>query len=470
MTMQITHSDIPARLDRLQWSRFHMLVVVALGITWILDGLEVTIVGSIGPALRDPRTLALTAAQVGSSASAYVAGAVIGALAFGWLTDRVGRKAVFSITLLVYVVGVLLSACAWSFWSFALFRLITGTGIGGEYSAINSAIDELIPARLRGRVDLAGNGTFWIGAAIGAGASIPLLGGHIVAINIGWRLGFLIGGLLGLLVLLLRGWVPESPRWLIAHGREAEARKGMNHIEGRCSRRGTLPALECAFVAARPKMTLTQIIRLMLGRYRARSLLVLTLMASQAFLFNAVFFTYGLVMNSFYHVPPRSMGLHILPLAAASFLGPVLLGPLFDTIGRRRMISITYALSGLLLAATALLFGFGLLDELRQTIAWMLIFFVASAAASSAYLTASEVFPLEARGMAIALFYAAGTGVGGIIAPYVLGSLIGTGSAWMVSCGYLVAAVLMLTASATEAAIGVDCEGRSLESLVLSSL
>ncbi len=470
MTLQMTHSDIPARLDRLHWSRFHMLVVVALGITWVLDGLEVTIVGSIGPALQDPRTLALSAAQVGSSASAYVAGAVVGALIFGWLTDRVGRKAVFSITLLVYVIGVLLSACAWSFWSFALFRLITGVGIGGEYSAINSAIDELIPARLRGRVDLAINGTFWVGAAIGAGASIPLLSGHVVALGIGWRLGFLIGGLLGLLVLLLRGWVPESPRWLIAHGRDAEAREVMDHIEGRCSRQGALPALDCAFVAARPTMTLMGICELMLGRYRARSLLVLTLMAAQAFLFNAVFFTYGMVMHAFYHVPPQRMGLHILPLAAASFAGPVLLGPLFDTVGRRRMITGTYALSGLLLAATALLFGYGLLNEMRQMIAWMLIFFVASAAASSAYLTASEIFPLEARGLAIALFYAAGTGVGGIVAPWVLGSLIGTGSAWMVSGGYLVAAVLMLTAAAAEAAIGVDCEGRSLESLVLPSV
>ena len=471
MTMQMTQSDIPARLDRLQWSRFHVLVVVALGITWILDGLEVTIVGSIGPALQDARTLALSAAQVGQSASAYVAGAVIGALVFGWLTDRVGRRAVFSLTLLVYVVGVLLSACAWSFWSFALFRLITGLGIGGEYSAINSAVDELIPARLRGRVDLAINGTFWVGAAVGAGASIPLLGGHYVPMTIGWRLGFLIGGIIGLLVLLLRNWVPESPRWLIAHGREAEARQVMEHIEGRC---GHPPAALTTMVSrpepraeARSRASLRQTLQLMAGRYRTRSILVLILMAAQAFLFNAVFFTHSLVMRAFYHVPPEAMGLRILPLALASFLGPLLLGPFFDTVGRRRMISATYALAGVLLAVTALLFGYGLLNEARQTAAWMLIFFIASAAASSAYLTASELFPLEARGLAIALFYAAGTGVGGIIAPWVLGSLIGTGSAWMVSGGYLVAAVLMLAAAGTEAVIGVDCEGCSLESIAI---
>ncbi len=469
MTMHIVHSDIPARLDRLPWSRFHLLIVAALGITWILDGLEVTIVGSIGPMLKDTRTLALTAVQIGSAASAYVSGAVIGALLFGWLTDRLGRKTVFNVTLLVYVIGVLLSALSWNFWSFALFRAITGLGIGGEYSAINSAIDELIPARLRGRVDLAINGTFWIGAAVGAAASIPLLSGHWVSLNVGWRLGFGIGGLLGLGVLMLRAWVPESPRWLIAHGREAEARAVMEEIETRLRNNGTVlpPIASCAGSPCRGRVGLRQVLGQMLGRYRMRSLLCLMLMASQAFLFNAVFFTYGMVMQSFYHVPGESMGLRILPLAASSFLGPLLLGPWFDTVGRRRMNSGTYAVSALLLATTAVLFGCGLLTEETQTIAWVLIFFVASAAASSAYLTASEVFPLEARGLAIALFYAAGTGVGGIIAPYVLGTLIGTGSAWAVSSGYLAAAALMLAAAGTELAIGVDCECRPLETLVL---
>ncbi len=268
---------------------------------------------------------------------------------------------------------------------------------------------------------------------------------------------------------MLRAWVPESPRWLIAHGREAEARRVMDGIETRlCLRGAVLPPVAPGHAATcRASHGLTEVAAAMLGRYRMRSLLCLTLMASQAFLFNAVFFTYGLVMQSFYHVPGQAMGLRILPLAAASFLGPLLLGPLFDKVGRRAMISGTYALSAVLLAITALLFGGGLLTEQTQTIAWVLIFFVASAAASSAYLTASEIFPLEARGLAIALFYAAGTGVGGIIAPYVLGTLIGTGSAWAVSGGYLAAAALMLVAAGAEIAIGVDCECRSLESLVL---
>ncbi|MGI3778920.1 MAG: MFS transporter [Janthinobacterium lividum] len=463
-------SDIPARLDRLPWSRFHLLVIAALGITWILDGLEVTIVGSIGPMLQDSRTLSLTTAQIGGSASAYVAGAVIGALLFGWLTDVVGRKAIFNVTLMVYVVGVLLSACAWNFWSFALFRAITGMGIGGEYSAINSAIDELIPARLRGRVDLAINGTFWIGAAAGAGASIPLLSGHYVGVGMGWRLGFGIGGVLGLGVLLLRKWVPESPRWLLAHGRGEEAARIMDDIEDNARARGIALSPAPFTVTNHPQVRsgLLSVARTMLGRYRTRSLLALTLMAAQAFLFNAIFFTYGMVMQQFYHVADEDIGLHILPLAAASFLGPLLLGPLFDTLGRRRMIAGTYAGTAVLLAITAVLFGQGLLTEQTQTLSWSAIFFVASAAASSAYLTASEIFPLEARGLAIALFYAVGTGVGGIIAPYVLGSLIGTGSAWAVSGGYAVAAVLMLGAAATEAVIGVDCEGCSLEAIALA--
>ena len=462
-------SDIPARLDRLPWSRFHLLVIAALGITWILDGLEVTIVGSIGPMLQDTRCLSLTTTQIGSAASFYVFGAVIGSLLFGWLTDRVGRKMIFNVTLLVYVVGVLLSACAWNFWSFAIFRAITGMGIGGEYSAINSAIDELIPARLRGRVDLAINGTFWVGAAAGAGASIPLLNGHWVGVGLGWRLGFGIGGVLGLCVLLLRKWVPESPRWLLAHGRADEARRIMDDIERRACADGVVMPPLSGTLTTHPQVSsgLVQVARTMLGRYRRRSLLALALMAAQAFLFNAIFFTYGMVMQAFYHVPDEEIGLRILPLAAASFLGPLLLGPLFDTLGRRRMISGTYAGTAVLLAITAVLFGQGLLTETTQTLWWSAIFFVASAAASSAYLTASEIFPLETRGLAIALFYAIGTGVGGIIAPYVLGTLIGTGSAWAVSGGYAVAAVLMLGAAITEIVIGVDCEGCSLESIAL---
>ncbi len=465
--MQALQTDIPARLDRLPWSRFHVLVVIALGVTWVLDGLEVTIVGSLGPVLQDRRTLGLDAAQVGTLASCYVVGAVAGALLFGWLTDRLGRRVIFNVTLAVYVVGVIASGFAWDFWSLAAFRIVTGLGIGGEYAAINSAIDELIPARLRGRVDLMVNGTYWAGAAIGAAASIPLLSGAFVGLDLGWRLGFGIGGILGLGVLALRHWVPESPRWLVTHGREVEANATMRDIEDRvAAHSGPLPPFEGELtVHPRRSFGFGLVFGAMLGRYKLRSLLALVLMSAQAFLFNAIFFTYGLVLQHFYHVADARIGLYILPLAAGNFAGPMLLGHLFDSVGRRRMICGTYALSGVLLAATAILFGAGLLSAATQTLCWVTVFFVASAAASSAYLTASEIFPLETRALAIAVFYALGTAAGGVVAPWLLGSLIGTGSAWSVAYGYLVAAVLMLVAAVTEAFLGIDAEGKSLESI-----
>ncbi len=465
--MQAIETDVPARLDRLPWSRFHVLVVVALGVTWVLDGLEVTIVGSLGPVLQDRRTLGLSPADIGTLASCYVGGAVLGALLFGWLTDRLGRRMIFNVTLGVYVLGVLLSAFSWDFWSLAAFRIVTGLGIGGEYAAINSAIDELIPARLRGRVDLMVNGSYWAGAAVGAAASVPLLSGAFVGLDLGWRLGFGIGGVLGLCVLFVRHWVPESPRWLVTHGRTEEADATMRTIEAQvAAHSGPLPPAEGRItVHPRPSFGLRLVFGTMLGKYRWRSVLALSLMVGQAFLFNAVFFTYGLVLSRFYHVPDARIGLYILPLAAGNLAGPLLLGHLFDTVGRRRMIAGTYALSGVLLALTALLFGLELLSATTQTICWVLVFFVASAAASSAYLTASEVFPLETRALAIAVFYALGTGAGGVLAPWVLGSLIGTGSAWSVSGGYFLAGALMLGAAVVEAVLGIDAEGKSLESI-----
>ena len=465
--MQALQTDIPARLDRLPWSRFHVLVVTALGVTWVLDGLEVTIVGSIGPALQDRRTLGLSPADIGSLASCYLAGAVAGALLFGWLTDRLGRRRIFNVTLGVYVAGVLLSACAWSFWSLAAFRILTGLAIGGEYAAINSAIDELIPARLRGRVDLMVNATYWAGAAVGAAASLPLLSGAFVGLDLGWRLGFGIGGVLGLGVLGLRHWVPESPRWLVTHGHAGRAEGIMRGIEAKvAAHSGALPpAAGSLTVHPRTSFGFGVVFGAMLGRYRLRSLLALVLMVAQAFLFNAVFFTYGLVLQRFYQVPDARIGLYILPLAAGNLAGPMLLGHLFDTVGRRRMIAGTYALSGVLLAATAVLFGEGLLDATTQTLCWVAVFFVASAAASSAYLTASEIFPLETRALAIAVFYALGTAAGGVAAPWILGTLIGTGSAWSVGYGYLVAGGLMLVGAVTEVFLGIDAEGKSLESI-----
>ena len=461
-------TDVPFRLDRLPWSRFHLLVVLGLGITWILDGLEVTIVGSLGPALQGSDTLHLSSANLGSVASFYVAGAVAGALVFGWMTDRFGRRLVFYVTLIIYLAGVLLSELAWDFWSFALFRGLTGFGIGGEYAAVNSAIDELIPAKYRGRVDLIVNGSFWLGAAFGALATPFLLDQRIFAANLGWRLGFGIGGMLGLSILLLRRFVPESPRWLVTHCRADEAEATVKEIEEKVeadSGQSLTQPNERLEVHPRKSFGLTLIFSAMLGKYRRRSILALTLMVAQSFLYNSVFFTFGLILAHFYHVPNQQIGFYILPLAIGNFCGPLLLGHLFDTIGRRRMISLTFGLSGVLLILTAVLFGLDRLTAFSQTIAWLAIFFVASPAASSAYLTASEIFPLETRALAIACFYALGTALGGSIAPAVFGRLIETGSPWQVSLGYLAAALLLLAAAAVEVKFGVDAEGKSLESI-----
>jgi MFS family permease len=461
-------TDIPARLDRLVWSRFHLLVVIALGITWILDGLEVTIVGAIGPVLQDKATLGLSAAQIGTAGSTYVIGAVAGALLFGWLTDRFGRRLVFYVTLIVYLGGVLLSATAWDFVSFAAFRAITGFGIGGEYAAINSAIDELIPARYRGRIDIIVNGSFWVGAAIGSGASLLFLDPAILGVDLGWRLGFAVGGVLGLGILLLRRHVPESPRWLITHGWTHDADATIEDIERRVveDSGAQLPAPKGRLdVHPRKSFGFGLIFGAMLGKYRSRSMLALALMIAQAFLFNAVFFSYGLVLTKYHGVPDQRAGLYLLPLAASNFLGPLVLGHFFDTVGRRIMIAGTYAVAGVLLLATAAGFGFDIFSAWTQTFAWMAIFFFASAAASSAYLTASEIFPLETRALAIAIFYALGTAIGGTSAPWLFGYLLETGSMWALAGGYAFAAVLMLAAAVIEALIGIDAEGRSLEEI-----
>jgi MFS family permease len=461
-------TDIPARLDRLPFSRFHLLVVFALGVTWILDGLEVTIIGAIAPVLQSSQTLGLTAGEIGAASSAYVTGAVLGALLFGWLTDRFGRRLVFYVTLVVYLVGVLLTATSWSFWSFALFRAITGFGIGGEYAAINSAIDELIPARYRGRIDLLVNGSFWLGAAAGSGASLLFLNPDIFALNVGWRLGFAIGGVLGLGILLLRHHVPESPRWLITHGWGPEADRTILEIEQRVrSQTGTelAQARDRLVVHPRKSFGFGLIFRAMLGKYRGRSALTLALMIAQAFLFNAVFFSYGLVLARFHGVSEGATGAYLVTLAVSNFLGPLLLGPLFDTVGRRVMITGTYAISGILLLATAIAFGLDAFTAWTQTLAWMLTFFFASAAASSAYLTASEIFPLEMRALAIATFYALGTAIGGSAAPLLFGYLVGTGEPWAIAAGYVFAAALMLAAALAEARLGIDAEMRSLEEI-----
>ena len=462
-------TDIPARLDRLAWTRFHMLVVLALGVTWVLDGLEVTIAGSIAGALEKSPVLHFSAVEVGLVSSAYLLGAVCGALLFGYLTDRFGRRRLFFLTLGLYLAATAATAASWDFQSFAVFRFLTGAGIGGEYTAINSAIDELMPARLRGRIDLAINGSFWIGAALGAGGAIVLLQPGRLPADWGWRAAFGIGALLGLGVLLLRRFVPESPRWLILHGRLAEADAVIRGIEARVARAASapLPKLEAPAMrlAVSSRTSMLRIVLAILRDYPRRALLGFSLMAAQAFFYNAIFFSYALVLTRFYAVPAAAVGWYILPFALGNFLGPLLLGPLFDNIGRKPMIGATYALAGVLLAGVGWLFREGLLDAIALTAAWSGIFFFASAAASSAYLTVGESFPLEARALAIAFFYSIGTALGGIVSPALFGMLVGSGERGAVFAGYLIGAALMLGAALVEFAIGVRAERQGLESV-----
>ncbi|HEY6250669.1 MAG TPA: MFS transporter [Candidatus Angelobacter sp.] len=464
---QIVESDIPFRLDRLPWMRWHWLIVIALGITWVLDGLEVTLAGSLGGVLKRPDVLGLSDAEVGASATCYLLGAVVGALVFGYLTDRLGRKRLFTITLLLYLTATALTALSWNFFSYGLFRALTGAGIGGEYAAINSAIDELIPARVRGRVDLIINASFWIGAAIGAAATIGLLDTGVIPIVIGWRLAFGIGAVLGLIIIFLRHSVPESPRWLMIHGREREAEEIVSNVERKATHHPeTLPPPEGTLrICTRSHTPWREIWNAILFQHRTRSFLALSLMVAQAFFYNAIFFTYALVLVAIYQVPAQRVGLYLFPFALGNFAGPLLLGRWFDSIGRKQMITITYALSGVLLAVSGWLFQQGLLTARTQAIAWTVIFFIASCAASSAYLTVSEIFPLEIRGMAIAVFYAVGTFVGGVGAPFLFGWLIQSGSRTALFYGYLAGAALMIAAAAVEAAIGVKAERTSLEKI-----
>ena len=466
-TPAIVQTDIPARLDRLPWSNFHRLVVVALGVTWILDGLEVTLAGTLAGALKESPVLRFSNSDVGFATSAYLAGAVLGAVFFGWLTDRLGRKKLFFITLAVYLTATGATAFSWDVWSFAMFRFLTGAGIGGEYTAINSTIQELIPARVRGWTDLLINGSFWIGAAAGAAGSIIVLDPAVLHPEYGWRLAFLIGAAIGLVIFFMRIWIPESPRWLMTHGRVAEAESVIAGIERQVygehvpSREG-LPTVRLRMRSSTP---LREVAATLFKVYRTRSLVGLTLMVSQAFFYNAIFFTYALILIDFYGVSAQGVGWYVLPFAAGNFLGPLLLGRLFDTLGRRPMITFTYAISGILLAGVGYLFKQELISAQTQTMGWTLIFFFASAAASSAYLTVSETFPLEIRALAIALFYAIGTGIGGVAGPWVFGELIDTGSRAAVYGGYLAGAGLMVAAAWVQWRFGIAAERKPLETV-----
>ena len=464
---RLVESDVPARLDALPWAAFHTRVVVALGITWILDGLEVTLAGAVSGALKLSPALGLTDAQVGLSASAYLTGAVLGALLFGWLADRFGRKRLFFVTLGVYIVGTAASAVSPDFAIFALSRFVTGAGIGGEYAAINSAIQELIPARYRGRTDLAINGSFWVGAGAGAVASSVLLTPGLLPPDMGWRVAFGSGAVLGLGILFLRRMLPESPRWLLLHGREDEADRIAAEVEREVYRAPPVPQPWPRLVL-RLRGRATSFVDLgvsLFRRYPRRAVFGLTLMTAQAFCYNAIFFTYALVLGRFYAVPPQDVGLYLLPFAISNFLGPLILGRYFDSWGRRPMIALTYLVSGTLLGVTAILFVAGVLTAATQTLAWTLVFFFASAAASSAYLTVSECFPLEVRALTIAFFYALGTGIGGIGAPWLFGALIGTGEPAAIAWGYALGAFLMLAAGVVALWLGVSAERKPLESV-----
>lgn len=457
-------TDIPARLDRLQWGRFHTLVIVALGITWILDGLEVTLAGSVSGALKSSPVLRLTDAQIGLAGSLYVLGAVCGALVFGWATDRWGRRRLFNVTIGLYLLATLMTAFADSFATFALFRMLTGAGIGGEYAAINSAIQELIPARYRGHTDLLVNGSFWIGAAIGGGGAVLLLEPGRLPPDYGWRAAFGIGAVLGLAILYLRRFIPESPRWLMTHGRIDEGERIVRQVEQGSATHPEAPPLTRIAITAR-RVHWLDVTRALFGTWPRRSFYAMVLMTSQAFFYNAIFFTYALVLGRFFAVPEERIGLYILPFAAGNFLGPLMLGRLFDTIGRRTMIAFTYAASGVLLTLTAWLFVHGHLTATGQTLAWSVVFFFASAAASSAYLTVGESFPLEMRALAIALFYSLGTAAGGVVAPWWFGALIGTGDRSAIAGGYLFGSALMLVAAAVTLKFGFAAERRPLEQL-----
>src|SRR5271170_7033276 len=465
---RIIETDIPFRLDALRWSGFHTRVVIALGITWILDGLEVTLAGALSGALKQSPSLRFTNFDVGFSNSAYLAGAVIGALGFGWLTDRIGRKKLFFITLALYLSATAATALSVGLASYALFRFLTGAGIGGEYTAINSTIQELVPARYRGWTDLLINGSFWIGAAIGAVSAIVLLDPAWIGPDHGWRLAYFTGAALGLIVLVMRMWIPESPRWLMIHGHPDQAEAIVADIERSVIGHAQKPP-QGGFAKIKLKMRdhtpLREVAQTVFVAYRRRALVGLALMIAQAFFYNAIFFTFALVLTDFFNIPADHVGWYLLPFAAGNFLGPLLLGRLFDTLGRRTMITLTYGVSGVLLAVSGYLFSIGALSAQGQTIAWMVIFFFASPAASAAYLTVSETFPLEVRALAIAFFYAIGTGVGGVAGPALFGALIDTGSRASVFAGYLLGAGLMIAAALIAWRYAIAAERQPLESV-----
>ena len=466
--MAEVRTNVPARLDRLPWARWHWMIVIGLGTVWILDGLEVTIIGNLSGRLAEPGSgLSITQSQVtGFGAAIYVLGACAGALFFGWLTDRFGRKKLFILTLAVYLFGTAMTALSFDAWWFFLFRFITGAGIGGEYAAINSAIDELIPARYRGRIDIVINGTYWAGAAFGALLTVPIL--TQLPVSWGWRVAFGLGVVLGFVILVVRRHVPESPRWLFIHGRGDEAEQLVGDVERTVSREDHVelePADKYITIHQRRTIGFGQIARTLVRQYPKRSTLGLALFIGQAFLYNAITFAHAQILQTFFDVPPGSTGYYFAVIAVGNLLGPLLLARFFDSVGRKIMITGTYVVSGVLLLVTAWLFSSGVLTATTMTACWCVVLFFASAGASSAYLTVSEIFPMETRALAIAFFYAIGTAVGGISGPLIFAELVGTGKVGDTVLAFVIGAVLMIAAGIVEAVLGVRAEGRSLEDL-----
>jgi len=463
-------SIIPARIDRLPWAPFHTRMVIALGVAWVLDGLEITIAGAIAAVLTENTTLSLSATEVGAIATVYLIGEVFGALIFGRLSDALGRKNLFVVTLGVYLVGNALTALTWGNSLLPLIflyatRFIAGAGIGGEYAAINSAIDEMMPARYRGRVDIAVNGTYWLGSILGTLSTFVLL--NQLSPSIGWRLGFLVGPVIGIAVWRLRKHLPESPRWQIMHGREEEAEKSIAFIEHEVESAGKtispVDDLKAIEVTETERHGYLSLLRVLFAEMPKRSILGASLMITQSFLYNSIFFTYTLVLTKFFDVPATSTPVYLIAFAAGNLIGPLTIGHLFDSIGRRKMISGTYIISGVLLAITAVLFDAGTLNAITQTIAWAVIFFFASCGASAAYLTVSEIFPLEIRAQAIAVFFAIAQGFGAL-GPVLYGHLIGDGSdPGKLFIGYLLGAAVMVLGGLVEVFLGVDAENKSLE-------
>ncbi|RKR72988.1 MFS transporter [Frondihabitans australicus] len=458
-------SLVPARMDRLPWTRFHWTVILGLGISWVLDGLEIEIVASNGFA----QEFHMSSGLIGNLGTTYLIGQVFGAIIFGRLSDRLGRKRLFILTLVIYLVGSGVAGLSPAVWFLFVFRFIAGMGIGGEYAAINSAIDELIPSKYRGHVDIAVNGTYWGGAALGAVANIFFLNHSLFAVNVGWRLAFFIGPVIGIGIIWLRRNIPESPRWYMTHGYEQRAEDTVAEIEARVqSEGGTLEPVDdsqAIEVKRTDSIPFRQIWRVLWLKYPKRTVTGLAMMITQSFLYNAIFFSYALVLENFYHTSSSSTQYYFFPFAIGNLIGPLVLGRLFDTIGRRKMIFATYLLAGIVLAVSAVLFQAGVLNATTQTIFWCVAFFFASAGASSAYLTVSEIFPLEMRSQVISYFFAIGQIVGAI-APSLFGALVGDGSSrGPLTIGYFLGAGVMILGGVIAFVLGVDAERKSLEAI-----